>query len=349
MASGRDLSPPTTRALFSRVIPDVAVTALKDVRQYLRGSSFRIGADGPWSGHSVDFVWQRHELFHTAGIDLAERLAVPSVVFAPATPVWEARRWGVNRPGWGSLVERFGEHPTLRRASLVACGSDEVAEQVVRMGTSPDAVLITPTGVDRDQVVGDEGLAVRTSLGLGDGFVLGWMGSFRPFHAVHRLVEAVAGMPGVTLLLVGDGPERPAVEARADELGVKAVFTGTVTHDDLAAHLAAMDAAAVVAPDDGSFHYSPLKLAEYLAVGLAVVAPDVPTVSSRLESGVHALLVEPTDQGALRGAIQSLRDDADLRTELGKAARAEVEANWAWDNQVHRVADRLGLDVQHGS
>lgn len=341
LASATDLTPPDGRSVLTRVLPTVAMTALKDARQLLRGGAFRIDDDGPWQGRHLEFVWQRHELFHTAGIDFADRLGVPSVVFAPATPVWEAMRWGVSRPGWGRLAERFGEQPTLRRATLVACGSDEVAEQVERMGVSADAVLVTPTGVDLDQVEDHEGRAVRASLALGDGFVLGWMGSFRPFHAVHRLVEAVAGLPGVTLLMVGDGPERPTVESLAEELGVRAVFTGTVPHTKLAAHLAAMDAAVVVAPDDGSFHYSPLKLAEYLAAGLPVVAPDVPSVSSRLEDGVHALLIEPTDRSALSSAIEKLRDGPDLRAKLGKAARTEVEASWSWDVQVRRVRDRL--------
>lgn len=341
LASAAELAPPLERSSLVKMLPAVVTTALKDARQFLRGGSFSVDVDGPWSAGDVEFVWQRHELFHAAGVDLAERMGVPSVVFAPATAVWEASRWGVRRPGWGPLVERVGEHPALRRATLLACGSDEVAEQVIRMGASPDAVLITPTGVDLDRATSDEGRAVREALQLGDGFVLGWVGSFRPFHAVNRLVEAVEGMPDVTLLLVGDGPERPAVQARAAELGVRAVFTGTVSNDVLPSHMAAMDAAAVVAPDDGSFHYSPLKLAEYLAAGLPVVAPDVATISSRLEHGRHVLLVEPTDRVGLRDAIELLRSDPDLRTSLGKEARAEAERTWSWDDQVRRVRARL--------
>lgn len=341
MASRGELAPPANRPILARALPDLVTTALKDVRQIFRGGSFQVDDDGPWSGRRIDFVWQRHELFHTAGVDLAERLGVPSVVFAPATQVWEASRWGVSRPGWGPLVERFGEHPTLRRATVVACGSDEVAEQAVRMGASPEALLVTPTGVDLPEVDRTAGRSVRSKLGLGDGFVLGWMGSFRPFHAVHRLVEAVAGQPGVTLLLVGDGPERASVQARAEELGVEAVFTGTVPHSAVADHLAAMDAAAVVAPDDGSFHYSPLKLAEYLVAGLPVVAPDVPSISSRVVSGTHLLLVPPTDRTALRDAVLLLRDDPGLRRAVGEAGRAEAQARWSWDDQVRRILDHL--------
>ena len=342
LASGAHLAPSESSSLASR-LPLLVKTAVKDLRQYARGSSFEVDVDGPWRGAPMSFVWQRHELFHTAGLDLADALGVPSVVFAPAVAVWEAKRWGVARPGWGSLVERLGEAPSLRRASVLACGSDEVAAEAVRIGADPDRILITPTGVEIEPpATPGDGKAVRTRLGLGDAFVLGWVGSFRPFHALHRLVEAAAGLEGVTLLLVGDGPERPAVEARARELGVRAVFTGTVPHLDLLRYLAAMDAAAVIAPDHGEFHYSPLKLAEYLAAGLPVVAPDVETVSSRLRHDEHALLVAPADRSALRSSIVRLRDDPALRDRLGAAGRAEVEARWSWDEQVRRVVEALG-------
>lgn len=350
LASAAELAPPRDVASMARRLPTGLKTVLKDGRQFVRGHTFRVGPDGPWRGSPVEFVWQRHELFHAAGIRLARDLGAPSVVFAPATHVWEARRWGVTRPGWGPVVERYGEAAILRQATLVACGSDEVAEQAVRMGVAPAKVIVTPTGVDLDVDHGAiDQRSVRTRLGLGPGFVLGWMGSFRPFHAVHRLVEAVAGEPGITLLLVGDGPERPAVEARARELGVDAVFTGTVTHSALAEHLAAMDAAVVVAPDDGAFHYSPLKLAEYLAAGLAVIAPDVPTVASRLVDGTNVLLVPPTDRSALTGAAVRLRDDPALRAAIGRAARAEAEANWSWDEQVRRIRDRLRTPDGHSA
>jgi glycosyltransferase involved in cell wall biosynthesis len=341
LASGAHLAPAESPSRVSK-LPLLVKTAVKDLRQFARGSTFQVDPVGPWAASPVAFVWQRHELFHTAGLELAAALRVPSVVFAPAVAVWEARRWGVERPGWGSLVERLGEAPSLRRATVVACGSREVADEARRIGTDPARIVITPTGVEIEAPPpAGEGDAVRARLGLDDSFVLGWAGSFRPFHALHRLVEAVAGLDGVTLLLVGDGPERPAVEARARELGVRAVFTGTVPHLDLPRYLAAMDAAAVVAPDHGEFHYSPLKLAEYLAAGLPVVAPDVETVSSRLVHGEHALLVAPADGPGLRAAVVRLRDDGSLRDRLAAAGRAEVEAHWSWDEQVRRVRERL--------
>ncbi|MEO6629693.1 MAG: glycosyltransferase [Aquihabitans sp.] len=327
--------------LVSRV-PDVAKTAIKDVRQISRARRFRVDPDGPWAGGPVDFVWQRHELFHQAGLDLAQALQVPSVLFVPATVIWEAQRWGVRRPGMDRMLERVGEAPALRRANLLACGAPEVAEQAVRMGADPQRIVITPTGVDLDvfqRPVQDTGR--KESLGLGGRFVVGWVGSFRPFHAVNQLVEAVAGLDGVSLLLVGDGPERPAIEDEAAALGVDVVFTGTIDHQELPDLLAVMDAAAVLAQPDGGFHYSPLKLGEYFAAGLAVVAPDVPTVRSRVSDEVDVLLVPPGDRRGLRSAISRLRDDPDFRKSLGEQARVEASAHWSWDDQVRKVCEAL--------
>lgn len=329
-------------AALRRHAPTVVKTAVKDVRQLGRARRFTIDRDGPWSGSDVDFVWQRHGLFETAGLDLADQLGRPSVLFVPATKVWEAERWGTHRPGWGALVERTAERPALVRADVVACGSSEVAEQAERIGTPPERIVITPTGVDVDRFTdaASRREEVRARLGLTGRFVVGWAGSFRPFHALERAVDAVDGLPDTTLLLLGDGPERDAVEALAADRGVPAVFTGTVDHRDLPAYLAAMDAGLVLA-SDGGFHYSPLKLAEYLAAGLAVVAPDVEPVATRLTHDEEVLLVEPGDASSLRAALDSLRTDEDRRRRLGRAGCAAARDRLSWDHQVRRVVDAL--------
>ncbi|MET0904188.1 MAG: glycosyltransferase [Umezawaea sp.] len=325
-----------------RRVPAPVKTAVKDLRSWRRAQRFSVERDGPWSSGAVRFVWQRHELFQDAGLRLARALAVPSVLFVPATVVWEADRWGSSRPGWGRWIERVGERPSLLAADVVACGSDEVAEQVQRLGVPEARVLQTPSGADIE-LFGryQDGRRLRHELGLDEDFVVGWVGSFRGFHALDLLVDAAAGLAGVTLLLVGDGPERARVEQHATDRGVRAVCTGTVPHEELAGYLAAMDAAVVVAGDAEGFHYSPLKLAEYLAAGRAVVAPRVGQVQQRLRDGGEALLVRPGDVDELTAALVQLRDDPALRRRLGEAARAAAVTDWSWDRSLRLVVQRL--------
>jgi glycosyltransferase involved in cell wall biosynthesis len=335
------LSSPT-RPSIRRRLPAVAKTAAKDLLHWRLNRRFAIDPDGPWTGVDVDLVWQRHDLFHTAGLNLARRLKVPSVLFVPAAKVWEAERWGTSRPGWGGWLERRAERPALLGADLVACGSETVVEQALRIGVQDERVLLTPTGVDLELFAEPpDPSPLRRRLGLEDRFVVGWIGSFRRFHALEQAVEATAGLPAAALLLVGDGPERARIESLAHDLGVPAIFTGTVPHQELPAYLAAMDAAVIMAPPNEPFHYSPLKLAEYLAAGLPVVAPAAGQVAWRLTDGVDAVVVPPHDVAAMGAALRRLRDDPEERARLGKAARAAAEAEWSWDNQVRRVIDAL--------
>ncbi|MFM7224488.1 MAG: glycosyltransferase, partial [Actinomycetota bacterium] len=150
-----------TTAVRHRRVPTVVKTAVKDLRDHRRATAFRVPTIGPWSEDDVAFVWQRHELFHAAGIELAAALGVPSVVFVPAPLVWQARQWGVRRPGWSRWAETVGEARPLRRADLVACGTDAVAEQVARLGVVESRLVVTPTGADPESRGEEERAAAR--------------------------------------------------------------------------------------------------------------------------------------------------------------------------------------------
>ncbi|MFM7225251.1 MAG: glycosyltransferase, partial [Actinomycetota bacterium] len=203
-----------------------------------------------------------------------------------------------------------------------------------------------PTGADPESRGEEERAAARAAtrarLGLDDAFVVGWVGSFRRFHALDLAVAAVAEVPGAALLLVGDGPERRRVEAEAAARGVRTVTTGTVPHAELPDVLAAMDAAVVVAATGQTFHYSPLKLAEYLAAGLPVVAPAIGEPGARIRDGEDGLLVAPGDPAALAAALRRLRDDPALRVRLGTRAREVAAESWSWDRSAERVIAALG-------
>jgi glycosyltransferase involved in cell wall biosynthesis len=328
---------------WRRRLPTPAKIAAKDIRQWRRARRFTVDPNGPWSDHDIRFVWQRHDLFQMAGLQLARDLDVPSVVFVPATLIWESSQWEVRRPGWASWLERFGESPALRAADVVACGSDVVAEQVHRLGVRDERILITPTGVDLSLFAPHAGpSAKRKELALQEKFVVGWVGSFRRFHALEQAVDAVARIENAVLLMVGDGPERARIRRLARDRGVTAKFTGTVPHAELPDYLAAMDVALVLASPGQVFHYSPLKLAEYLAAGLPVVAPRVAQLADRLTDDVDAVLVPPGDAQALAASLQQLHDDIDRRERLAKSARIAAEARWSWDHEIRRILASLG-------
>ncbi len=334
---------------WKRHIPTVIKTAMKDVRDFRRARRLaRNIPRGEWEeAGQIAFVWQRHDLFQSVGRMLARRVGAPLALCVDAPVVWEARRWGVKRPGWGWLLERYGENPHLRAADVVLAVSDEVAQQVRERGVPEDRILVTPNGVDIHVFTPEaDGATVRDRYGLAGRFVIGWTGGFHRFHGLDLAIDLLASlrdeMPDVTLLLVGDGVERKRLEQRASELGLdNVVFTGTVGHDEIPAHIAAMDVAIVLGPGDGRFHYSPLKLREYMACARPVIASRAGELAGFITEGVDGLLAEPGSVESLAAAVRALYQSTELRRSLGAAGREKMVREGSWELQVRRTYDKL--------
>lgn len=327
-----------------------------DARRFREARRFRDAvrlraASAAWGRpDAVRFVWQRHVLFHDAGRWLAHSLDRPLVLSVHASLVREAEQWGVRRPGWGRLVEWWGEQRILRAADVVACVSDEVAASARELGVARERIVVTTNGIDMqrfERVEADERAddAPRSRLGLADSFVVGWLGSFRSFHALDLLFEAATAaqrdVEGLALLLVGDGPDRQRLEQEARRRGVRAVFTGTVANDDVPAYLRAMDVATIVDSGEHAFHYSPVKLREYMAAGRAIIAPRVGEIPRGIADEEEALLISPGSAEELAGALRRLAADAALRDRLGQAAQRRIATDGSWAARVRAVESRL--------
>jgi len=165
-------------------------------------------------------------------------------------------------------------------------------------------------------------------------------GAFRAWHGAVQLVEAIKrlhalGHTTYQVVLIGEGPERAAAEQAAR--GARGItFAGRVAHRDMPSALAAADIG--VAPFDVSqhpplalaFYWSPLKVFEYMASGLPIVAPALPRLQGLVEHGVEGALYEPATPAALAEALATLADPA-TRAKMGQAARARVVRDYSWD------------------
>lgn len=319
-------------------LPEVAKTALKDARRWGRARRFTRNTPTDCPSTNLQFVWQHHDLFHDAGGKIARAEGCPLVSYVHAPQVWEARRWGIRRPGYGRTMERFAEMPQLRRSDVICCVSEEVAVELRTLGVDPGRILVSPMAVDASRfnpaVSGDD---IRRRFGLGDAFVVGWIGSFRGFHGLDSVVESFKELhdvdPDVRLLLVGSGSEQASVEDLARQLGLTdaVVFAGAMGNLEIPSAIAAMDVALVSARAGDAFHYSPLKLREYLASGCAVIAPRLGEIPRTVIDGEEVLLYEPGNTGELAGHLQRLHDDAELRSILADAGRDVAMKTSTWD------------------
>lgn len=288
--------------------------------------------------HGSQAVLERHALGGGEALEAAADRELPYALEVNARLVDEASRFRglVDVERW-----RRWERALLRRAPSVVVVSSALRGHAIQLGADPAAVTVIPNGVDVELFAGGEGSAVRARLGLGTALVVGFAGSLKPWHGVRLLVEAVAELPlECRLLIVGAGPELESLETLAAGRGIRerAVFTGGVAHADVPAHLAAMDVATAPFEPVPDFYFSPLKVVEYMAAGLAVVASRLGDIPD-LMAGT-GLLIPPGDVGALRDALGRVGQDSALRRRLGQAARARAGA-LSWDAVAGRVEDVL--------
>jgi glycosyltransferase involved in cell wall biosynthesis len=227
-----------------------------------------------------------------------------------------------------TLKARVVMRSAARHVGRFYCVSDDIARAVTRWRTVPrHKVEVVPNGVE---LPADEGADVRAALGIpADAPVVGTVGRLAEVKRQDVLVRAAAKLaerwPGLRLLVVGDGPERAALErlAAAVGLGGRAVFAGYRPHPE--AYLRAMDVFALTSRSEGF----PVALLEAWACGVPAVCTAVGGVPAVVEPGTNGLLVPPGDADAVAAAVGSLLADRATAARMAAAGRAAVRDRYS--------------------
>jgi glycosyltransferase involved in cell wall biosynthesis len=293
---------------------------------------------------SPDFIYERAALYGTAGAVVAKALNVPLVVELNAPLAVEQTAYRGNGLGdLGAQAERWA----LGQADAVLAVSAPLRDHVLDLGIDPSKVHVIPNGVDTDLFYpAPPDAALRARLGLGEGPVLGFVGGLRPWHGIESLPEILARVstnhPGARLVIVGDGPLREGLTRGLIERGLReqAVFTGALPHDEVPAVIRQFDIALAPYPAfDHAFYFSPLKLFEYMACGVPVVAANCGQIADVIRDGETGLLHAPGELDALVAACDRLLDNAKLRFALGQSAAAHVRGSYTWTHNARRVTE----------
>jgi glycosyltransferase involved in cell wall biosynthesis len=283
----------------------------------------------------AEVIIERYYNFGGEGMLAARKLG--------ATAVLEVNAPVVDHPGSAKRwIDRMLIVEPLRRWRNWQCSSADLivtpSARILPPHVPPRRVLESEWGADTDLF--HPGARGRTpfSRAAGDTVVV-FVGAFRAWHGAIHLVEAIRelrsrGRTDIKAVLIGDGPELGRVRSAAE--GVEGVtITGALSHSEIPASLAAADVGIAPfdvtshAPLQWEFYWSPLKIFEYMASGLPVVAPGIERLTRIVRDGREGLLYDPLQPGSLAACIERLTSSG-VRSELGAAARTRAVEHFSW-------------------
>jgi glycosyltransferase involved in cell wall biosynthesis len=238
-----------------------------------------------------------------------------------------------------------------RRAARIVVVTHAFADRIAAQGIDRSRIAVIPNGADLSLFApvgnGALGASTRAAFGLGDGFVVAYVGTHGLSHGLGALLDAAESQPDVTYMLVGDGADRDRLLAERERRRLSNVLMHpSVDKSTVPGLYAAADVCVVPLRDVEIFDaFVPSKLFEVLAAGRPIVAAVRGEARAILAASNGALLVEPERGDQIAAAVSRLRADPELRQRLGRSGRMYAEAHYDRRHLAERYLELLSSAV----
>ena len=261
---------------------------------------------------------------------------IPLVTYADAPTAYETRRYGhsdgrFHPPFLVEAIERW----TLGVSQNVVTVSAPAA-RLLRLYGSRTPIHVVSNGIAPERfpkMSAGQRSEARAALGLTAPLVAGFAGSFKVFHGIDKLrdlILATSSREDLQWLLIGDGPQRAALE---ESLAGKAavIFLGRRPSEEVGKLLELIDVAVAPHPQlEGEFYFCPLKILEYMAAGCAVLASQQGDIPELLDHGQAGVTISDPSTTTWTQALLHLLDHPDWRESLGDSAKARAVSQYTW-------------------
>ncbi len=239
-------------------------------------------------------------------------------------------------------LSRGLEYFLYRRARHIVVNSPAYTDYLRQKGVNSEKISLVANGVDPSMFLQDGGQGTRREkYGLPDKFVVVYTGALGPANDIGTILEAAGLLSGhrdIHFLLVGDGKERAALEARAEKMSLENVtFTGAVPKDRIPGVLAASDVCVATLMDIPMFRTTfPNKVFDYMAAGKATVLCIDGVVRRVLEKADGGIFSPPGNPEKLAQNILTCRQNPAALEKMGRSARRYVTAHFDRTRQAEK-------------
>jgi glycosyltransferase involved in cell wall biosynthesis len=307
---------------------------LRDLGRSLHGCVHGLHVAATARANDADLIVETQVAYTVSGA-LASRLTGTPILLDDCSPGAEESVFGTGVPQLASMALSL----QARAARCVVAVSPALAEMLAAEGVPREKIAYVPNGISVGAFSRAPARGRRTAPGLEGTCVVGFVGSFQPWHRVELLIEAVAALPAgcpIHVILAGGGPGLASVLEAAAAGGVQDRVTaiGTVPADAIPTLLAGWDVG--VMPHSNAYG-DPMKLREYAAAGIPSIAPDLAPIRDVLEHEATGLLFPPGDVEALAHALARLAADRALRRRLGEEAQRRAFVNGSWQERARAL------------
>ncbi|MFZ0871139.1 MAG: glycosyltransferase family 4 protein [Rhodanobacter sp.] len=286
-------------------------------------------------------IYERYSLFLCATVWLARRRRIPLILEINDSALVERVR-PLRLKGLARRIEAW----CMRNCTGLVFISSYFKQQAEDAYGTIAPSVISPNAADlaRFDPARFDAERLRAERGLTGRVVCGHIGAFAHWHGMDAFVEAmakrIAEVPQLALVLVGDGRTLPAIRALVAERGLaeRVLLPGRVAHEDIAAWIACMDYA--VLPDSNQYG-SPMKLFEFMAMGVAMVAPDYAPIAEVVSDGQTGWLFPRRQTEVCVQRVLDLAMQADQRQRVGAAARSYIIRERQWRNNAEQLLTLL--------
>lgn len=230
-------------------------------------------------------------------------------------PTFNSRRYGLR-----TQLLKSVHYGAMRRAHLVVVPSRWLAAWVEQRGVSASRVRVILNALAPMSAVGPRRILVLTP------YLIAAVGRMVAFKQFDVTIRAVAQMPDVSLLLVGDGPQRGALQDLAASLGLtdRVIFVGARPRDEMLSVMAGCDALVQASSYEGLPHV----ILEAMSLGVVVIVTAAGGTLEVVVDGQNGLVADGTVSG-LQDTLRRLLGDPDLRRRLAARAREDVARHFS--------------------